>query len=530
MKNYIYILFAILSISAFSCTDLEVEEIDSEVVDQDFSNVNVESRLDGLYNSFGGFMIYQDNTYALMEVTADAQLIPTRGTDWGDGGVWRQLHQHTWTSRHPQILNSWNGLNGLTFGANQILLSNPDPQQEAEARFIRALARIMILDLWGKVPDRDPSLPVDSNPIVYERGEEAEHTIAELIGLIEEDLADTHINNLPSTGPGAAAEDLRRASKAAALHLRAKFYLNKHILLNGAGNNSAANPSPESADLQQVVEDVDQISAEGYSLQSDYFGIFESPHTSTESIYLITGGDGANPRIANTLHYNHNFVLNGGGWNGFATTSEFYSLFEGPEDTNAPESGQEIRRGYVPNDDLGRGMLYGQQYDNNGNALETRGGAPLFFTREMPEELTGHGEATGIRLIKYPPLYNEDGGPGGGPANQIFFRYADAVLMKAEALFRIGNSGEALNIINNLRDLRGATPLASLSEDDIIDERGRELYIEFWRRQDLIRFGKFLEPWLYKPQSEDYRLLFPIPITAVSTNPNLTQNDGYQGE
>lgn len=512
-----------MSVAAFSCTDLEVEEIDSQVVDQDFSNVNVEDRLSGMYNSFGGTMIYQGGPYALMEVTADAQLIPTRGTDWGDGGVWRQLHQHTWNSSHPEILNAWNAINSLTFGANQVLLSNPDAQQEAEARFIRALARMMILDFWGKVPDRDPAASVDSNPIVYSREEDAEHSVAELITLIEEDLSDTHINNLPSASPGDGTDVLRRASKAAGLLLRAKFYLNKHILLNGAENN----PEPNSADMQQVIADVDAITAEGFALQDDYFGIFENPQTSSESIYLITGGDGATPRIANTLHYNHSFILSGGGWNGFATTSEFYSLFEGDADSNAPGSGQETRRGYVPDNDLGRGMLFGQQYDNEGNALETRGGEPLFFTREMPEELTGHGEATGIRLIKYPPLYGEDGSAGTGPSDQIFFRYADAVLMKAEALHRSGNSGAALTVINDLRQLRGAQPLANLSDDDILDERGRELYIEFWRRQDLIRFGKYLDPWLYKNQSDESRLVFPIPITAVSTNPNLEQNDGY---
>jgi len=526
MKNFRNILLITLAVTAFSCTDLEVEEIDSEVVEQDFSNVNVESRLSEMYNNFGNYLHSQENTYALMELTGDGQLVPTRGTDWGDGGVWRQLHQHTWNSSHPQILNSWNQINEFTFSANQILLSSPDPQQEAEARFFRALARFMALDFWGKVPDRDPAAPVDQNPIVYERSEDAEHTVEELISLIEEDLSDDYINELPSVSPGASTSDLRKASKASALHLRAKFYLNKHILLNGAGTDAGSNPTPENSDLQQVISDVDAITAEGFSLQEDYFGMFESPELSSESIYLITGDNGANPRIANTLHYNHSFILSGGGWNGFATTSEFYSLFEGDDESNTPGSNQELRRGYVPEDDLGRGMLFGQQYDNTGAALQTRGGDPLFFTREMPEEITGHSEATGIRLIKYPPLY-DDGDAGNGPPNQIFFRYADAVLMKAEALYRSGNSGEALTIINDLRELREATPLASLTDEDIIDERGRELYIEFWRRQDLIRFGKFLDPWLYKPQSDENRLLFPIPITAVSTNPNLEQNEGY---
>ncbi|WMN06578.1 RagB/SusD family nutrient uptake outer membrane protein [Marivirga arenosa] len=520
MRSFKNILLATLAVTVFSCTDLEVEEIDSEVIDEDLSSVNVSENLTDLYNSFGAALLNQENTYGLMEITGDAQLVPTRGTDWGDGGRWRQFHQHTWTSSNPDVLRSWNDLNRLTFVANQILLSNPDPQEEAETRYMRALATFLILDLWGKVPDRDPSAPVIEDPIILSR----EDAVARII----EDLSDAQISNLPSTGP-ANPDGLRVASKASAYFLRAKFYLNKHILLNGASSGAAA----ESADMQQVIADVDAITAEGFSIQDDYFDIFENPADNSEAVYLITGDNGSTFRIANTLHYNHSFILNGGGWNGFATTAEFYSLFEGPEDTNAPGSGQEERRGFVPDDNLGRGMLFGQQYNFDGEALQTRGGAPLFFTKEMPEEITGHGEATGVRLIKYPPIptVNEETGelgPGpGGPPFQIFMRYADAWLMKAEALHRSGNNSEALVMINQLRELREATPLSTLSDDDIIDERGRELYIEFWRRQDLIRFGKFLEPWLYKPQSEEFRLLFPVPLTAVSTNPNLEQNPGY---
>ncbi|WP_085516011.1 RagB/SusD family nutrient uptake outer membrane protein [Marivirga sericea] len=520
MKNFKSFLLTTLAITAFSCTDLEVEELDSEVIDEDLSSVNVSENLTNLYNSFGAALLNQENTYGLMEITADAQLVPTRGTDWGDGGRWRQFHQHTWTSSNPDVLRSWNDLNRLTFITNQILLSGPDAQEEAETKYMRALATFLILDLWGKVPDRDPSAPVIEDPVILNR----EEAVARII----EDLSDSQISNLPSAGPGDPS-NLRVASKASALFLRAKFFLNKHILLNGGNSGATA----ENADMQRVISDVDAITAEGFSIQDDYFSIFEEPATSSESIYIITGDNGSTFRIANTLHYNHNFILSGGGWNGFATTSDFYSLFEGPEDTNAPGSGQEERRGFVPNDNLGRGMIFGQQYNFDGEALETRGGAPLFFTSEMPEEITGHGEATGVRLIKYPPIpeVNEETGelePGnGGPPFQIFMRYADAWLMKAEALHRNGNTSEALVMINELRELREATPLANLSDQDIIDERGRELYIEFWRRQDLIRFGDFLEPWLYKPQSDESKLVFPIPITAVSTNPNLEQNPGY---
>ncbi|MCV9387355.1 RagB/SusD family nutrient uptake outer membrane protein [Reichenbachiella ulvae] len=102
--------------------------------------------------------------------------------------------------------------------------------------------------------------------------------------------------------------------------------------------------------------------------------------------------------------------------------------------------------------------------------------------------------------------------------------------MKAEALFRQGDTGgEALDLVNQVRARSNATPLTVLTEDDILDERGRELAFEMHRRRDLIRFDKFGDPWEFKEASDDYRKLFPIPQAAIDANPNLEQNPGYAG-
>ncbi|MET0298978.1 MAG: RagB/SusD family nutrient uptake outer membrane protein, partial [Flavitalea sp.] len=63
--------------------------------------------------------------------------------------------------------------------------------------------------------------------------------------------------------------------------------------------------------------------------------------------------------------------------------------------------------------------------------------------------------------------------------------------------------------------------------ENLLDERGRELYWENYRRQDLIRFGKFLEPNQLKTVSDPKYLLFTIPNEQIAVNPNLTQNPGY---
>jgi len=100
--------------------------------------------------------------------------------------------------------------------------------------------------------------------------------------------------------------------------------------------------------------------------------------------------------------------------------------------------------------------------------------------------------------------------------------------MRAEARMRMG--GDPTAEVNELRVLRNASPLGSVSEQDLADERARELYIEGWRRNDMIRFGQYLRDWEFKSGVETNnttRLLFPIPLPQLLANPNLVQNAGY---
>ena len=109
--------------------------------------------------------------------------------------------------------------------------------------------------------------------------------------------------------------------------------------------------------------------------------------------------------------------------------------------------------------------------------------------------------------------------------------------MKAEAILRGGTGTVAgvygstpLQLVNYIRLLpsRGASALASVTLDVLLDERGRELYLESWRRQDLIRFGKYLTPFQEKNYTSDAKfVLFPIPNRFLAVNPNLVQNPGY---
>jgi hypothetical protein len=99
--------------------------------------------------------------------------------------------------------------------------------------------------------------------------------------------------------------------------------------------------------------------------------------------------------------------------------------------------------------------------------------------------------------------------------------------MKAEAMFRKGNAAGALTMMNALRANRGASTLTSVTEANILDERGRELYWEGIRRTDQVRFGTFDDVWQEKTSTNSNRVIFPVPQQALDSNPNLVQNPGY---
>ncbi len=532
MKTKVIIKHSVLSlliVTAFiSCTDLEIEGTDSIITkdsDAGFTPLaNPSSTLEGLYNSLGADFGTQENIFALSEVSSDALVVPTRGTDWGDNGIWRQLHTHTWRPDHQFVLNTWNNLNQRIFTATSIIASNTpsnpiDSQVLAEAKFIRALNMFFVMDFFGVVPFREVTEGPDVNPKVLTR--------IEAYNLVEKDLLEALVD-LPTGSVGTA--NTGTATKAAANFLLAKLYLNSFVY-DGSG-------TPDNAIMQKVIDNVDDIAASGFGIADNgYFQIFE-PSDDNETILFVKGGIGF--RIWNSLHYNQPSPDQAGGWNGFSTLSEFYDSFEGAPETNYVGDGQEERRGWVPdatnadkttNSGIGYGFLIGQQYDSVGIPLKNRQGQPLSFTKDIPA-LVGNTEQAGMRLLKYHPYDPTETGPKADDfdafrQHMVLFRYADAHLMKAEAMLRMGNDVTAL--VNELRSKREDTPdLSAVDMNELLAERGRELYMEFWRRNDLIRFGKFTAQWQLKEVFGNTNVnLFPIPQTALLSNPNLVQNPGY---
>lgn len=502
-----------MAIIAVACTDLETEELDSIVVESTgggFTAGDPAALLEAMYTSDIAAFTDQNNMYALYTHTSDEMIPPTRGVDWGDNGVWRTLHAHTWDATHATVLNTWNTLNQRVFKASQIIASNPTAQQRAEAKFLRAFHMWNVLDLYGVVPFREVDEGVDVDPRVMTR--------SEALAFVLDDL-ESSLDDLPSIGPNLNDAEIQGdniyASKAAAHALLSRIYLNKGVY---EADNPAGPYTFSAADMNKVIEHADAVADEGYSLDSDYFNIYTG--TSNAEVIWASGSGTAQNRWFMTLHYSQN----PSGWNGFTTLAEFYDKF----DSNDPRisNGGPGTTGYTYDADdfgdsysgLGKGFLIGQQYNDDGSqTVDSRTTLPLSFTRDVP--LSGAPTGSGIRALKYHPA---DAG------RYILLRYGEVLMNKAEAILRGGTgSTSALDIVNDIRTSRGGATLASIDETGMLDERGREMYWEGTRRLDLIRFGQFNVEWHEKTNTDPTRVLFPIPSQALSSNPNLIQNDGY---
>ena len=516
MKKLFNILIA--SLLLVGCSKLD-EKLGSQISSTGGSGgggVTATGVLAATYDAMRGPYQDQARVWCTTEHTTDECIAPTRAGDWDDNGVWRVLHSHQWDANHAYLADSYRDLGRVIFSATDMLRFSPTPQQDAEGRFLRAMAMFSLVDGWDQVPYRDNTADPEEVPKVRKGTVAVDYIITELTAIIP---------NLP-------AAPARKANKDAAKALLMKCYLNKGVYAN------RTTPTFAVADMNQVISLADQLlnSTNGYALSGNFFDNFapgnDNATLAKENIWTgenIGGVSSGNVRSRwfLTLHYNQN----PSGWNGFTTLSDFYDKFEIVDKRRGGNAYPGMTQGILP------GFLIGQQFNGAGVPLNDRTGAPLSFTRAVKAiEVGSNLEVTGIRVVKYPIDYSS-----GDNANNdyVYLRISDVILMKAEAILRggtataspagFGGSNTALGQVNFLRThvSRGATALGSLTLDNLLDERGRELYWEGWRRNDLVRFGKFLNAWQEKAASGPERLIFPIPARSLAANPNLTQNPGY---
>jgi hypothetical protein len=486
-----------------SCTNLEEEVLDGVTISNTGGGtVNSASLLVSAYEGLRGFET-QGQMFALDEMSSDALVGPTRGGDWDDNGEWRQIHVHTWAPDHVQVRNAWNALLSQVYSCN-LIIENGSGSQITEARFLRAFYYYNVIDLFGQAPYREAGSALTEDPKVWSRSEATGFAISELEAIM-------------GSLPARAAGDASIANKDAAHFLLAKLYLNKGVFdaADAAGPYTFA-----AADMTKVVSNVDAINS---SLSTDYWDNFKpTNNTSPEILFSarnIQGGAGGDIQYhwRMGMHYNQT----PDGWNGFAIVSEFYNNYN-PNDRRIKNGDSQI----ISNFGNPVGMQIGQMYKPGGTvALNDRNGNPLIYTAAVTLITSGKTlETAGIRMNKYIPDASNLGQPNN---DYVFMRYSDALMMKAEAIARGGSGTNDVAKLTALVSRSGQVGTFPTTLDGIYKERGKELWLEGWRRNDMVRFGTFLAAKQLKPYVSDNKYaLYPIPSDALF-NANLSQNPGY---
>ncbi|WP_339874453.1 RagB/SusD family nutrient uptake outer membrane protein [uncultured Algoriphagus sp.] len=488
-------LLTLVMITMGSCWELDQEVLDG-VTQQQVNNNSTDPNLINVlkasaYSRIVGSWGAHNSIWSMHEVSSDEMVVPQKGADWADGGLWLRMHRHVWLPSDDVMNNTWNYCYTAVGEINNLLVQYPDlPQLKSELSVLRGLVYLWLIDIYGNVP------------IITEDdlgGNAANNSRQEVFDFIEQSVLD----NIDALTKDDTKTTINYYSAQAIL---AKLYLNAEVYTG----------TPRWADAEIAADAI--ISSGVYSLSTNYFANFATRNNgSTENILTLPYDENNAPGFnlpMMTLHglNQQTFDLQEQPWNGYSSMEEFYNSYEDVD----------VRKD---------NFLVGPQYSSSGERLmdvsfeeNDPDGAPLTFTPFINMLEPNALRQSGVRINKF------EFAPGSNSnlSNDYpIFRYADIIMVKAEAAFRQGKLADALDYMNQIRNRAGVDPYTALTLDDIYDERGREMFAEASRRTDMIRFGKFSEPWWEKEASAPFRYIFPIPQTQINTNPNLTQNPGY---
>lgn len=528
-----------------SCTDAEVP-VASQVTGEEFFQNETEfvSAMGDAYTVLGPGGLGGHNGFSsIQEVSTDEFVIPQRGQDWFDGGIWLRMHRHQFTYEEGYFNNTWQFLFSGVNNTNRLIFQfesavdegNADPELAeafiAELRALRALYYYWLLDTFGNVPiitsfedaPEEPSQP-SSN---FEEGR------TQVFNFVEQEL----LNALDEVDTDVSGT-YGRINQWVVHFVLAKLYLNAEVYTG----------TPRWDDAITHTNEI--INSGNYNLSSSYQDNFVTENSGSPEIIFAVPYDrvfltGFNIHQM-SLHYGSQstFRLQSQPWNGYATLEEFYLSYTDPEQNPGPQgtvTGPMGEETTGTTDDRLTNFLAGPQFDTQGNRIEDdavfsdfdQDGAPLTFTPAINSLEPDACRQCGARVGKYEI---ELGSTPNLDNDFVVFRYADVLLMQAEARWRLDNSDpEALRLVNLIRERAGVDNFTSLTAEQILEERGREFFYELMRRQDLIRFQgnegetRFNDSWWEKNVSEPYRTVFPIPREQLEANSNLVQNPGYQG-
>lgn len=518
----------------------------------------------GLYGSDGG------SVHTFQEFSSDASMIPGRQGDWVDGGAWQNIFLHNFESSVSKYNDVWNNLyrviglaNSSIDRLNKYLGEHPEYAEYVyELRALRAVYYYYVMDLFGQV-----TLVVSS---AVSANDVEQSNRSDVFKFVTSELAECipYLSDSKSQNEG---EYYGRITKAVAYMCMAKCAINAPVYtiddttptsysaFVGTDKSGKATASEEQGKTvsemgkninitldgktrnawKTAVYCADQIASLGYRLQPSYADNFiVTNQNSVENIWTRPN-DCVNYKIEDynivrTLHYNHGGAIGYEGWNGACSSKQQMLVYDYGTDNPDPR----LKLNFYTDKDYMEETGKAVEDGATGKDLEYM---PMAVKVDFSAADDPHAmKCAGARMKKYEfdksatqqYSFNND---------LVIWRYADVLLLKAEAEYRMGNKAEALTIVNEVRARVAATPRTELTLNDILNERMLELAWEGVRRPDQIRFCTFTEPTAdrfkgvthnasagdYNDDTQGYTMVYPIPYAVLNLNKKLNQNPGY---
>ena len=480
---------------------------------------------EGLQGTYRG--VYDYNTF-----TTDEAIIPVRGGDWYDGGFWADLYTHNWAEDSKPLYDTWKYLYKVIVFSNdalttidkhkQLLTDEQYKAYRAEVRAIRALYYYYLMDMFGNIP------------LVTTAGESTENaeqaSRPEVYRFIVNELQEV-TPLLPTGHSNLLGKNYGRVTRSVANFLLAKLMLNGEVYSDADwtdnqqpnGKQTYFTINGQQMNIWQACKYYcDKVTADGFTLAADYLSNFSvNNENSPENIFTIPLDKHLYKSqfqyLFRSRHYAHGGAFGTSSENGACATISTVKTF-GYGTSN-------VDKRYAYN-------LFSDTVRVDGNIIYLENGKPLVYmplTVELNLTNSPYIKTAGARMAKYEvdrTAFND----GKSPDNDIvLFRYADVLLMKAEAAVRNGENGNTeLNLVRSRSGMGNRT--ATL--DNILAERLMELMWEGWRRNDLIRFNRFHQSYDIRTapatEADRHTIVFPIPSRALDLNEKLKQNKGYK--
>ena len=522
-----------------SCTDLKDKSYNTIIASQfKATDQDLAALLGAAYVNWRILLLQWNGVYRADELAGDEQVIPARPNGWVDGGVYRRIHEHKWTTDDDIAVNTWSrtyagitNCNRIIYQIDQNLIPvNADAKTAliSELKVLRASYYWVLCNFFGNVPIVDNfDVPDGFLP--------TQNTRQEVYDFIVKEITD-NINNLSELNN---SETYGKFNKWAAYALLANVYLNAQVYTGTAA-------------WDKCIQACDNIinSNVGFGLEDNQKNVFVTNNENSKEIIFALPFDSKYVTDWNAFDIHMQtlepenqatYNLESSPWGGLCMTPQFINTFD-PDDARLKDN-----------------FIQGQQYSSAGDVLICTLGAmvgkPLFYTNTVPG-IDISEETDGFRLGKFEIAM--------GATNRLsndfpLFRYANVLMMKAECLLRTGQADAAAALVSQVRarDFLSNPSKATVTGDDLLkgscydyglrnhitsteeggsdiqygrflDELGWEFCQEAHRRTDMIRFGVFTKKsWLSHSPNGDYRALFPIPIGEIQKNGNLKQNVGY---